>query len=88
LRFRREKRVDTVGRVAIFKRVDTHIVVTTGKLRITDLAKATGLSKSTLIRYEEDGKLPKARRDGRKWRFYSEADRDSILTKLKKMELI
>jgi DNA-binding transcriptional MerR regulator len=62
--------------------------VTGKKLRITDVAKATGLSKSTLIRYEEEGKLPKARRDGRNWRFYTVADRDVILTKLKKLQLI
>lgn len=63
-------------------------VVTPRKLRITDVAKAAGLSKSTLIRYEEEGKLPKARRDGRKWRVYTEAERDLILSKLKKLELI
>lgn len=58
------------------------------KLRITDLARSTGLSKSTLIRYEEEGKLPKACRDGRKWRFYTQAECDLIVKKLKKLGLI
>ena len=67
---------------ALYKQVPTK------KLRITDVAKVTGLSKSTLIRYEDEGKLPKARRDGRKWRFYTESERDLIVSKLKKLELI
>ena len=58
------------------------------KLRITAVARASGLSKSTLIRYEEEGKLPKARRDGRQWRYYTQAELDLVLDKLKKLDLI
>lgn len=80
--------LDTVGTPDMVGGPNRVIIVTTLKLRITDIAKAAGLSKSTLIRYENEGKLPKARRDGRKWRFYTEADRENILSKLKKLELI
>lgn len=57
-------------------------------LRITDIVKATGLSKSTLLRYEEEGKFPRAKRDGRKWRYYSEQERNRIVATLKKLKLI
>jgi len=58
------------------------------KLRITDIVKATGLSKSTLIRYEAEGKLPRAKRDGRKWRYYTEHERDHIVTTLRELQLM
>lgn len=60
----------------------------TKKLRITDIVKATGLSKSTLIRYEKEGKLPRAKRDGRKWRYYTEQDRDRIVETLTGLHLM
>jgi predicted DNA-binding transcriptional regulator AlpA len=88
MRFNTINSLDTIGTPDTVGGLDRVIFVTTVKLRITDIAKATGLSKSTLIRYENEGKLPKARRDGRKWRFYTEADRENILSKLKKLELI
>ena len=88
MRFNTINRLDTVGTPDTVGDLDRVIFVTTVKLRITDIAKATGLSKSTLIRYENEGKLPKGRRDGRKWRFYTETDRENILSKLKKLELI
>jgi predicted DNA-binding transcriptional regulator AlpA len=58
------------------------------KLRITDVVRLTGLGKSTIIRYEKEGKLPRAKRDGRNWRFYTQADCDLILKRLKKLKLI
>ena len=57
-------------------------------LTIFDIAKATGLAKSTLIRYEDEGKIPKAKRDGRKWRWYTAQDRDEIVKTLTKLDLI
>lgn len=57
------------------------------KLRISAICKATGLSKSTIIRYEEEGILPAAKRDGREWRFYTSSDRDEIVKILKEKHL-
>ncbi|MDD5676404.1 MAG: MerR family DNA-binding transcriptional regulator [Kiritimatiellae bacterium] len=57
-------------------------------LRIADIAKATGLGKSTLIRYEDEKKIPRAKRDGRKWRWYTEKDRNAIVHRLKQLKLI
>lgn len=58
------------------------------KLRMGDVVKATGLSKSTLIRYEQEGTLPAAKRDGRGWRLYTEQDCHRICATLKERQLI
>ncbi len=58
------------------------------RLRMADIVKATGLSKTTIIRYEETGKIPTAKRDGRGWRYYTGKDRDRIVEKLKTLDLI
>ena len=47
---------DTVGDIEMIEHG------TKRRLRITDIVKATGLSNTTLIRYEEEGKLPRAKR--------------------------
>jgi len=55
---------------------------------MADIVEATGLSKSTLIRYEKAGIIATARRDGRKWRYYTAAERDAIVARLKELELM
>ena len=78
-----DKCLNTVGKL------DTVATVEMPKrLRITDIANATELSKSTLIRYESDGKIPTAKRDGRGWRYYTEKDRSEIIALLKGKRLI
>lgn len=78
--------LDTAGGFGTVNSVVTIDMI--NKLRITDIAKATGLSKSTLIRYEDEGKLPPSKRDGRKWRYYSQQDCDHIVAVLKELKLI
>lgn len=58
------------------------------KLRIDDIVKATGLGKSTLIRYEKEGKISRAKRDGRGWRWYTPKEKEDIVEKLKKLDLL
>ena len=82
--------VDTIGILGILGtleavKFDNQVAA---KLRITHIVKATGLSKSTLIRYEAEGKLPVAKRDGRKWRFYTVDDRNRIVSRLKNLQLM
>lgn len=47
--------------------------------RITDITSATGHHKTTILRWEAQGKIPPARRDGRGWRFYMENEFQQIL---------
>lgn len=42
--------------------------------KINDLAKELGVSIQTIKNYEVSGILPKARRDAKGWRFYTEED--------------
>ena len=79
--------VDTIGILGTLEalKFDNQVAA---KLRITHIVKATGLSKSTLIRYEAEGKLPVAKRDGRKWRFYTVDDRNRIVSRLKNLQLM
>jgi DNA-binding transcriptional MerR regulator len=58
------------------------------KYRIDKVVKATGLSKSTIIRYEETGLLAPPQRDGRGWRFYAEEDIKKTVSILKEKGLI
>jgi DNA-binding transcriptional MerR regulator len=75
-----------VGMLGMFDTIVTFIM--SKRLRITDIVKATGLSKSTLIRYEENGTLARPKRDGRKWRYYSIDDCKRIVATLKEKNLI
>ena len=45
------------------------------KLTITEAAKMVGVTPKTIMRLEAVGKVKKAKRDWRGWRFY---DRDDI----------
>lgn len=42
--------------------------------RISEILKRIDRSKTTLLRMEVEGKIPKARRDSRGWRYYSVKD--------------
>ncbi len=41
------------------------------KYRLKDIAERIDRDKSTLIRWEREELIPKARRDSRGWRYYS-----------------
>lgn len=45
-----------------------------GRLTITDVAEKIGVTPKTLVRWEKSGKIRKAKRDWKGWRFYSEDD--------------
>ncbi|RJQ36742.1 MerR family transcriptional regulator [Candidatus Parcubacteria bacterium] len=47
--------------------------------RLIDLTKRLDRDKSTLLRWEQEGKIPRAARDNRGWRYYTQADFDSIV---------
>ena len=42
--------------------------------RISNIAKKVDRTPMTILRWEKIGLIPKARRDSRGWRIYSEAD--------------
>lgn len=42
--------------------------------RLVDLARRLDRDKTTLLRWEAEGKIPKARRDTRGWRYYTPED--------------
>ena len=44
------------------------------KHRINALAKSLGVSAQTVKNYENQGILPRARRDARGWRYYTDED--------------
>jgi len=46
--------------------------------RLADLAVKLDRDKTTLIRWEAEGKIPLARRDSRGWRYYTEGDFNTI----------
>lgn len=43
-------------------------------MTITEVAELIGISSKTIVRWEKVGKVRKARRDWRGWRFYTEED--------------
>ena len=49
-----------------------------GRLTISDIAKETGISTKTLIRWEKSGKIKKAKRDWKGWRVYLAEDLEQI----------
>ena len=44
------------------------------RMTITEVAEIVGISAKTIVRWEKVGKVRKARRDWRGWRFYTEDD--------------
>lgn len=51
--------------------------------KINDLAKALDRDKTTLLRWEKEGLIPKAQRDSRGWRYYSKDEFYKIVNKAK-----
>ncbi len=49
-----------------------------GRLSITDVAKAIGVTPRTIMRWEKSGKIKRSKRDWRGWRFYVQDDLESI----------
>jgi len=45
-----------------------------GRLTITEVAKAIGVTPRTLMRWEKAGRIKKSKRDWRGWRFYQKED--------------
>jgi hypothetical protein len=46
---------------------------------LNHILKQIDRNKTTLIRWEEMGLIPKARKDGRGWRYYSKEEVDGIV---------
>ncbi len=44
------------------------------RMTITEIAKSIGVVPRTILRWEDSGKIKKAKRDWRGWRVYSEED--------------
>ncbi len=55
-----------------------------GKYRINYIAQKIDRDKSTLIRWEEQGFIPKPRRDSRGWRYYSKQEVDEVIALVRK----
>jgi len=51
--------------------------------RVNDLTKAVDRDKTTLLRWEKLGLIPKAKRDSRGWRYYTRAEYDAIMQLVK-----
>lgn len=49
-----------------------------GRLTITEVAKAVGVTPRTIMRWEKAGKVKKPKRDWRGWRFYYKEDLEEI----------
>lgn len=54
--------------------------MTSKRYRLIDIAHAVGRDKSTIIHWEELKLIPHAHRDSRGWRYYTEAEADTIIT--------
>ena len=53
------------------------------KYRLIDIARQIDRDKSTIIRWEEMGFIPKASRDSRGWRYYAESEAKKIVALVK-----
>ena len=55
-----------------------------GHYRLQDILQKIDRNKTTLIRWEEEGLIPKAKRDSRGWRCYSKKEVDEIIDLVQK----
>jgi len=55
----------------------------TGKYRLHDIARKIDRDKSTIIRWEQQGLIPIAKRDSRGWRYYSKPEAEKIIQVVK-----
>lgn len=51
----------------------------TKSYRISDIQEKVDRDKTTLIRWEKDGLIPRAKRDSRGWRYYSKDEVHNIV---------
>lgn len=54
-----------------------------GKYYLNEILKRIDRNKTTFIRWEEMGLVPKARRDSRGWRYYTEEEVEKIVNLIK-----
>ncbi|MDZ4285955.1 MAG: hypothetical protein U1A23_03445, partial [Candidatus Sungbacteria bacterium] len=50
-----------------------------GKYNVDDIVKKVGRSKTTVLRWEKEGKIPEATRDELGWRYWTQNDFESII---------
>jgi len=55
-----------------------------GYYRLNDILRKVDRNKTTLLRWEAEGIIPKAKRDSRGWRCYTEKDVKKIVKLIKK----
>ncbi len=55
-----------------------------GYYRINDILKRIDRNKTTLLRWEDAGLIPKARRDSRGWRYYTAEEVEYIVELIEK----
>jgi len=55
-----------------------------GYYRLNDILKEIDRNKTTVLRWEAQKLIPKAKRDSRGWRCYTEKDIKKIVNKVKK----
>ncbi|HLC89376.1 MAG TPA: MerR family DNA-binding transcriptional regulator, partial [Patescibacteria group bacterium] len=55
-----------------------------GQYRLHDITRKIDRDKSTIIRWEKQGLIPKARRDSRGWRYYTIAEAEKIIALARK----
>ena len=53
--------------------------LTNGKLTITEAAEVVGVAPKTIMRWEATGKVKRAKRDWRGWRFYDNDDIEELI---------
>lgn len=49
------------------------------KYTLKDISRAMGVDKTSIIRWEKEGKIPKASRDKHGWRYYDEKKANEVL---------
>jgi DNA-binding transcriptional MerR regulator len=52
--------------------------MTDARLTITEAADLIGVTAKTIMRWEQAGKVQKAKRDWRGWRFYTQEDLENL----------
>lgn len=65
------------------RRIKTNLMIA-GYYRLQDILQKIDRNKTTLIRWEEEGLIPKAKRDSRGWRCYSKKEVDEIISLVQK----
>lgn len=52
--------------------------MTDARMTITEAADSIGVTAKTIMRWEQAGKVKKAKRDWRGWRFYTQDDLENL----------